>query len=167
MSFANSHTEWLEWCVVVHFPTNPPVSTTIYVHESGNIPILLSLPQMMNLGFQLALEPDAIYLTCKLLGNSQERLPFSHSRHAVVDLARVKGKLTTAKETFATVEESSAESAANKQTSVSSFGDHCEDENEEDDDETTDDEQTDRTALGSTFNGDDIEAALVAQDYPY
>ena len=51
MSFANSKTAWLEWCVVVTFPTVPPVTTTIDVHEKGDIPLLLSLQQMMNLGF--------------------------------------------------------------------------------------------------------------------
>ena len=44
MSFANSQVAVLNWCVVVHFPTHPPVSTTIDVHEEGDIPILLSLP---------------------------------------------------------------------------------------------------------------------------
>ena len=53
--------------VVVKFPTSPPMTTTIDVHETGDIPILLSLPHMMNLGFQLSLEPGAVRLTCKHL----------------------------------------------------------------------------------------------------
>ena len=54
MSFANSASEILEDCVVFTFPTQPPVSTTVDVHEHGEVPILLSLPQMMNLGFHLS-----------------------------------------------------------------------------------------------------------------
>ena len=97
MSFANFHTEWLEWCVVVGFPTNPPVSTTIDVHTNGNIPILLSLPQMMNLGFDLKMRPDSVKLTCDSLGYHDEVLPFSKSKHVVLDLARVQGSLPSNK----------------------------------------------------------------------
>ena len=80
MSFANSKTAWLEWCVVLTFPTKPePIQTTIDVHEEGNIPILMSLPQMMNLGFKLDLSPGVINLTCKALGIDNERVPMSTS----------------------------------------------------------------------------------------
>ena len=68
MSFANSATEILEWCVDITFPTTPPVTTTVDVHESGDIPILMSLPQMMNLGFKLELKPGEIYLLSEVLG---------------------------------------------------------------------------------------------------
>ena len=92
MSFANSDAEWLEWCVVVWFPTYPPVSTTIDVHEKGNIPILLSLPQMMNLGMDFKLRPDSVKLTCEALGYRDEVLPFTRSKHVVLDLSRLKGR---------------------------------------------------------------------------
>ena len=93
MSFANSETAWLEWCVVIHFPTEPEVTTTVDVHDKGDIPILLSLPQMMNLGFKLDMDPKNIHLTCKALGYERERLPFTTSRHVVVDLAHLHGKV--------------------------------------------------------------------------
>ena len=94
MSFANSESAWLEWCVTVWFPTEPPVCTTIDVHDQGDIPILMSLPQMMNLGMDLQLRPNAIHLTCKTLGYHNELLPFSISRHVILDLSRVKGKIS-------------------------------------------------------------------------
>ena len=54
MSFANSSTAILRWCVVVHFPTTPPISTTIDIHEEGDIPILFS-PSSEELRFQYRL----------------------------------------------------------------------------------------------------------------
>ena len=93
MSFANSETAWLEWCVIVWFPTTPPVSTTIYVHEQGDIPIRLSLPQMMNLGFKLDMNSKRVLLTCPALGYTDEAVSFSTSRHLVVDLCRIKKDL--------------------------------------------------------------------------
>ena len=67
MSFANSHTERLKWAVRVKWPTTPALYTTIDVHETSTVPILLSLPQMMNLRFGLTLSDAGCDLTCKLL----------------------------------------------------------------------------------------------------
>ena len=93
MSFANSQTAWLEWCVVVHFPTEPPICTTIDVHDQGDIPILLSLPQMMNLGLDLKLRPGSVELTFEALGYHKELSPFTTSRHVAMDLSRIHGKI--------------------------------------------------------------------------
>ena len=93
MSFANSATALLEWCVVVKFPTEPPTTTVIDVYEEGDIPILISLQQMMNLGFTLRLDPNAVYLTSKVLGYQDERLPFSTSKHVLIDLAKIQGNI--------------------------------------------------------------------------
>ena len=90
MSFANSHTERLKWAVRVKWPTTPALYTTIDVHESGTVPILLSLPQMMNLRFGLTLSDVGCDLTCKLLGYDNERLPMSTSGHLVLDLCRFR-----------------------------------------------------------------------------
>ena len=103
MSFANSESAWLEWCVVVWFPTEPAVCTTIDVHEGGDIPILLSLPQMMNLGLDLKLRPDSVTLTCEALGYHNESLPFTTSKHIAMDLSRVHGKLKIANDNPHTV----------------------------------------------------------------
>jgi len=91
MSFADSRTEVLNWCVKVHFPTNPPVTTTIDVHEKGNIPILLSLPQMVRLGFDISLRPWGCKISSEALGFKAEPLEFCNSRHAVLDLGRICG----------------------------------------------------------------------------
>merc|ERR1712023_109489 len=93
MSFANSHSAVLEWCVLVTFPTEPPASTVIDVFPSGDIPILISLQQMMNLGFTIRLEPHAVFLTSKVLGYHNERLPFSTSKHVLIDLAKIQGNI--------------------------------------------------------------------------
>ena len=77
MFFANSQTETLEWCVIVGFPTEPRVYTTVDVHENGTIPILFSFPQMMKLGFNIACTPDQVLLTCEALGISNKTLLFS------------------------------------------------------------------------------------------
>ena len=90
MSFANSKTETLEWCVIVTWPTTPPISTTIDVHPTGTVPILLSLSQMMNLEMKLDLCSDAVYCECAALGYYSEPLEFSTSRHVVMDLARLR-----------------------------------------------------------------------------
>lgn len=136
IAFANSKSEWLELCVVVHFPTNPPESTTIDVHEAGNIPILLSLPQMMNLGFDLHLEPSAIFFTCKILGYENERLPFSASQHALVDLAHLQRKMpdVKVKDTFL-ASASTRQNEEHSSLSVSINASSRVDEDTEDDDE--------------------------------
>ena len=94
MSFANSQCVTLKWCVRIHFPTNPPVSTVVDVHEDGNIPILFSLPQMMNLGFKLDLSETECYLTCSAFGYNRVPLEMSTSRHLVLDLCTIKRNLT-------------------------------------------------------------------------
>ena len=72
MSFANSQSTVLECCVDFTFPTNPPVTTSVDVNPSGNVPILMSLSQMQNLEFDLKLKPEGYYLTCAQLGATNE-----------------------------------------------------------------------------------------------
>eukprot|EP00975_Prorocentrum_lima_P067504 12915295-Prorocentrum_lima.AAC.1 len=50
----------------------PEVQTVVDIHETSNIPILLSLPQMRDLGFSLNLTPDTVELTCPSLGYERE-----------------------------------------------------------------------------------------------
>ena len=96
MSFANSQTTTLKWCVRMHFPTNPPISTIVDVHEEGDIPILFSLPQMMNLGFKLDLNETECRLTCHAFGYNHVTLDFCTSRHIVLDLCTIQRNLTQA-----------------------------------------------------------------------
>jgi hypothetical protein len=109
MSFANSDTETLEWCVQVTWPTMPPISTTIDVHMKGNVPILLSLSQMMNLEMTFVLQSDAVYCDCDALGYWREPLEFSTSRHVVLDLARLRYNPGVLNNTFGTVVNSSGD----------------------------------------------------------
>ena len=74
MSFANSQTAWLQWCVDVEFPTEPPVHTTIDVHESGDIPILMSLPQIQS---QTPLHHTAWELT-QMMKSGRQNIPIFH-----------------------------------------------------------------------------------------
>ena len=102
MSFANGESEWLEWCVVIHFPTNPPTCTTIDVHEKGAIPILMSLPQMCNLGFVIDMSPGQLHMSCKAMNMENEPATMSTSRHACVDLMRLCGKRVDLPKVFST-----------------------------------------------------------------
>ena len=90
MSFADGKTETLTECCVLTFPTVPPVQTTIDIHESGNVPVLMSLPQMMNLEMNLYLRSSQVYCTCDALGMHETPLDFSTSKHVVLDLCAVQ-----------------------------------------------------------------------------
>ena len=86
MTFADSKTVTLYWCVEVTFPTQPPVKTIIDCHDEGHIPILMSLPQMQNLCFDLKLRPDGTTLTSQVLGLYDVKVEFSQNRHLVFDM---------------------------------------------------------------------------------
>ena len=68
MSFANSQSEVLGWCVDLTFPTNPPVTTSVDINPSSYVPILISLSLMQNFEFDLKLKPEGCYLTCAQVG---------------------------------------------------------------------------------------------------
>ena len=65
--FANSVTETCREHCIIHFPTKPPCSASVDVLETGDIPILFSLPQMQNLGIPLDLDPKGAKITCPAL----------------------------------------------------------------------------------------------------
>ena len=54
--FANSETETCLESRIIHFPTTSPCSTKD-VLETGEVPILFSLPQIKNLGTTFELDP--------------------------------------------------------------------------------------------------------------
>eukprot|EP00975_Prorocentrum_lima_P009625 2051345-Prorocentrum_lima.AAC.1 len=58
----------------------PEVTTVVDVHETNGTPILLSLPQMMNLGFRMGPRPDTIYVSCPFLGYNNAKMSFNQSR---------------------------------------------------------------------------------------
>ena len=53
--------------------------------EEGNVPLLMSLPQMRNLGFQFELSPQKSFLNCTRLGIWKHQLRMSKSTHLDMD----------------------------------------------------------------------------------
>ena len=53
--------------------------------DEGNVPLLMSLPQMRNLGFQFELSPQQSFLNCTRLGIWKYKLRMSKSTHLVMD----------------------------------------------------------------------------------
>ena len=88
-SFANSAEDSVTQKIRVWLPTSPPCSTDFEILETGNVPILISLPQMRNLYFSLELSPEAAYLTCAAFGFNREAIRTSTTRHLIVDLAAI------------------------------------------------------------------------------
>ena len=89
-SFANSNTTHVWEKCRVWFPTKPPFSTDIEICEEGNVPILMSLPQMRNLRLDIELSPEAVLLTCAALGYKQTPAVMASSQHIVMNLAELK-----------------------------------------------------------------------------
>ena len=96
-AFANSQQSYCSECLVVWFPTEPPCHTTIDILEEGNVPFLLSLPQMKNLYMTIHLTPHCEYLTCQAFGLDYTPCNRSTSHHMILDLCKLKlNPVTTA-----------------------------------------------------------------------
>ena len=54
--------------------------------EEGDVPLLMSLPQMRNLGFQFELTPEKAYLSCARTGMRKMVLKRAISTHLILDL---------------------------------------------------------------------------------
>ena len=89
-TFANGETSKVSQCCRVKFPTAPPTWTDFDIVEQGAVPILMSLGQMKNLGFDLEMTPETVYLTCKAFGCYRQPLHVAYTGHLVLDLARLK-----------------------------------------------------------------------------
>ena len=63
--------------------------TEFDIVEEGNVPWLMSLPQMRNLGFQFELTPDEAYLSCARIGMRKMVLKTAISIHLILDLQDV------------------------------------------------------------------------------
>ena len=89
-SFANSNnTRVWEKCRV-WFPTKPPCSTDIDICEEGNVPILMSLPQMRNLNLEMSLSLDAVFLICVALSYNHTPAAMATSQHIVMNFVELK-----------------------------------------------------------------------------
>ena len=87
--FANSGTEtWRESCII-HFPITQLCSTRVDVLETGDVPILYSLPQMQNLGITLELAPKGAKITCPAFGLYSSPVEYTTMEHIVLDLTSV------------------------------------------------------------------------------
>ena len=71
---------------MIHFPTTPPCSTGVDVLETGNVPILLFLSQMKNLGMTVELDPKGDKITCPAFGLHSSPTEYSTVEHIVLDL---------------------------------------------------------------------------------
>ena len=63
--------------------------TEFDIVEEGDVPLLMSLPQMRNLGFQIELTPDKVYVSCSRIGMRKMVLKTAISTHLILDLQDV------------------------------------------------------------------------------
>ena len=63
--------------------------TEFDIAEEGDVPLLMSLPQMRNLGFQFELTPDKASLSCARIGMRKMVLKTAISTHLILDLQDV------------------------------------------------------------------------------
>ena len=75
--FANSETETCMESCIIHFPTAQPCSTKVAVLETGDVPILFSLPQMKMLGMIVELDPKGDKITCPAFSCAPLQLTYS------------------------------------------------------------------------------------------
>ena len=114
-AFANSQTAKVTTTCIIWFPTSPPSSTQVDVLEEGTVPILFSLPQMMNLRMTIRMEPGCAYVTCLPFRLHDTPLEVSTTGHLVLDLTSLQycpsGPTMTATPglTFATHDQTSRE----------------------------------------------------------
>ena len=85
--FANSQqTKCTEKLVIQVYDKAWNVQATEFdIVGEGNVPLLMSLPQMRNLGFQFELSPQQSFLNCARLGMWKYKLRMSKSTHLVMD----------------------------------------------------------------------------------
>ena len=60
--------------------------TEFDIVEEGDVPLLMSLPQMRNLGFQFELTPEKAYLSCARICMRKKVLKTAMSTHLILDL---------------------------------------------------------------------------------
>ena len=60
--------------------------TEFDIVEEGDVPLLMSRPQMRNLGFQFELAPEKAYLSCARIGMRKMVLKTAISTHIILDL---------------------------------------------------------------------------------
>jgi len=86
-SFSNNETTQVKKTCRVWFPATPPCSTDFDIVEQETAPMLMSLSQMRNLRFELALTAEQALMTCPADGYKAFPRKISSSRHLIMDLA--------------------------------------------------------------------------------
>ena len=87
-TFANSEsTQCKQKLVICMYDREFAVQSTEFdIVEQGDVPTLMSLPQMRNLRFQFDLQPDKAFLSSPVLGIENMQLKAAPSSHLVLDL---------------------------------------------------------------------------------
>ena len=90
-TFANSESASCKQKIVVcMYDMDYAVQSTEFdIVEQGEVPTLMSLPQMRNLRFQFDLHPDKAYLSSPVLGIKNMTLKVARSTHLILDLLDV------------------------------------------------------------------------------
>ena len=90
-TFANSESASCKQKIVVcMYDVDYAVQSTEFdIVEQGEVPTLMSLPQMRNLRFQFDLHPDKAYLSSPVLGIKNMTLKVARSTHLILDLLDV------------------------------------------------------------------------------
>ena len=90
-TFANSESASCKQKIVVcMYDVDYAIQSTEFdIVEQGEVPTLMSLPQMRNLRFQFDLHPDKAYLSSPVLGIKNMILKVARSTHLILDLLDV------------------------------------------------------------------------------
>ena len=90
-TFANSESASCKQKIVVcMYDVDYAVQSTEFdIVEQGEVPTLMSLPQMRNLRFQFDLHPDKAYLSSPVLGIKNMTLKVARSTHLILDVLDV------------------------------------------------------------------------------
>ena len=90
-TFANSESASCKQKIVVcMYDVDYAVQSTEFdIIEQGEVPTLMSLPQMRNLRFQFDLHPDKAYLSSPVLGIKNMNLKVARSTHLILDFLDV------------------------------------------------------------------------------
>ena len=91
LSFFHGKKTCWEICII-HFPPTPPCSTRVDVLETGDVPILFSLPQMQHLGMTIELGPKRDKITCPGFGLYSFPDDFATVVDMVMDLTSLASK---------------------------------------------------------------------------
>ena len=124
--FANSDTETCWESCIIQFPTTPPCSTRVDVLETGDVPILFSLPQMKNLCMTIELNLTGDKITCRAFGLYSSPVECSTTGHVELDLtilanqpkSRERSARPTKHVTFAISQQKSAYPARTEELDV-------------------------------------------------